>query len=270
MAQDRLNRAVRQHLAGLHASGVQYIARPLPNSQPSPSPEPTRSSDRPADVGTAPPLRPTAETASEKPSLASPKEADSLAARRLALELLAKEIEPCSRCQELFATRTQTVFGVGRLEPDICFVGEAPGADEDRQGEPFVGAAGQLLNKIIAACGYRRDEVYICNILKCRPPGNRTPTPQEADNCRDYLERQIELVRPRYLVALGGVAAKNLLQTNVGISKLRGRVYQYKNIPLICTFHPSYLLRMPAAKKDCWEDMKFLLRTMGKPIPNNG
>lgn len=270
MAQDRLNQAVRQHLAGLHAAGVQYIARPLPNSQASPPPESDRSSDRPADVATSTSPRPTPEMPSKKPSLAPPTGADSLDARRHALELLAKEIEPCSRCQELFATRTQTVFGVGRLEPDICFVGEAPGADEDRQGEPFVGAAGQLLNKIIAACGYRRDDVYICNILKCRPPGNRTPTPQEADNCRDYLERQIELVRPRYLVALGGVAAKNLLQTHLGITKLRGRVYEYRGIPLICTFHPSYLLRMPAAKKDCWEDMKFLLRTMGKPIPNTG
>src|SRR5207302_6733477 len=121
------------------------------------------------------------------------------------------------RCAELAVSRRQTVFGVGPLDPELCFLGEAPGADEDIQGEPFVGAAGQLLNRIIAACGMKREEVYICNILRCRPPGNRTPLANEAANCRPFLERQIELVAPKYIVALGGCAATNLLQTTVSI-----------------------------------------------------
>src|SRR5262249_40440580 len=142
-------------------------------------------------------------------------------ARRLkSLEVLAGRVSQCTRCSELAATRTQTVFGVGRLDPDVCFVGEAPGADEDAQGEPFVGAAGQLLNRIIAACGMKREEVYICNVLRCRPPGNRTPLPQEAANCREYLDEQLELVRPKSIVALGACAAQNLLGSKLSIGRL--------------------------------------------------
>ncbi len=189
--------------------------------------------------------------------------------RRQALEQLAAEVTRCRRCEELFATRTQTVFGVGPLDPDIAFIGEAPGADEDRQGEPFVGRAGQLLNRMIAAIGYRREDVYICNILKCRPPGNRTPTVQECRNCFPYLEQQLALVRPKYLVALGNTAARALLQTTAGVTKLRGKVYRYQDLPLICTYHPAALLRdfSGQMKREAWEDMKLLLQTMGKPIP---
>src|SRR5918912_213719 len=142
--------------------------------------------------------------------------------RRHELDVLAERVSKCPRCAELVATRTQTVFGVGRVDPEVCFVGEAPGADEDATGEPFVGAAGQLLNRIISACGMRREDVYICNIIKCRPPGNRTPLPDEAGNCREYLERQLELVRPRFLCALGATAASNLRGTNAPIGRLRG------------------------------------------------
>jgi DNA polymerase len=169
----------------------------------------------------------------------------------------------------LAATRTQTVFGVGRVEPDICFIGEAPGADEDRQGEPFVGAAGQLLNRIITACGMTRADVYICNILKCRPPGNRTPKPEEACNCREYLDRQLELVKPRSICCLGGCAAVNLLGVMTPLGKLRGRFHDHKGIPVICTYHPAYLLphRQPEKKREVWDDMKTLMKMLGREIP---
>jgi DNA polymerase len=155
------------------------------------------------------------------------------------------------------------------MEPELCFIGEAPGFDEDKQGEPFVGAAGQLLNRIIVACGMKREEVYICNILRCRPPGNRTPRPDEAANCRHFLERTLELIRPKYICCLGACAAQNLLQTPTPIGRLRGRFHQYKDIPVVCTYHPSYLLRSESnePKRQVWEDMKMLLARMGKPIP---
>jgi DNA polymerase len=187
--------------------------------------------------------------------------------RRHELAVLAERVSHCPRCVQLATTRTQTVFGVGRIDPELCFVGEAPGADEDAQGEPFVGAAGQLLNRIITACGMKREDVYICNILKCRPPGNRTPLPDEVGNCREYLDRQLELVRPRFICALGAIAAQNLLGTTLSIGKLRGQFHTYRGIPVLCTYHPAYLLRSPDKKRDVWEDMKKLLARMGKPVP---
>jgi DNA polymerase len=156
---------------------------------------------------------------------------------------------------------------VGPPNPELCFIGEAPGEQEDRKGEPFVGPAGQLLDRIIAACGMNREEVYIGNILKCRPPGNRTPLPNEAANCREYLERQLELVNPRFICCLGACAAQNLLETTASVGRLRGKEWQYRGMPVFVTYHPSYLLRNPAAKKDVWEDMKKLMERMGKPIP---
>jgi uracil-DNA glycosylase len=189
--------------------------------------------------------------------------------RLRALDALAAEIKQCMRCAELCSTRTQTVFGQGKPGVELCFVGEAPGADEDKQGIPFVGAAGQLLNKIIAASGFQREEVYICNIIKCRPPANRTPLASEAGNCRDFLERQLALVQPKYIVALGGCAASNLLQTTVSIGKLRGRFHDFRGIPVMVTYHPAFLLphRSPEKKREVWEDMKWLLQKMGRPIP---
>ncbi len=179
------------------------------------------------------------------------------------LDVLQREVTGCTRCDELVSTRTQTVFGVGDPHARLCFLGEAPGADEDRLGEPFVGRAGQLLTKIIEACGMRREDVYIGNILKCRPPGNRNPSPVEAANCRRYLERQLELIGPEFICCMGAVAAQNLLGTTVAIGRLRGRVHDYREAKVVCTYHPAYLLRNPAAKKDTWEDMKLLMREMG-------
>jgi len=196
----------------------------------------------------------------------------SLEQRRLALQTLAEEVKVCTRCAELCSTRTQTVFGQGKPGVELCFVGEAPGAEEDAQGLPFVGAAGQLLNRIITASGFKREEVYICNILKCRPPGNRTPLAAEAANCRDFLDRQLALVQPKYIVALGGCAATNLLQTTASIGKLRGRFHVYLGIPVMVTYHPAFLLphRSPQKKREVWEDMKMLLQKMGRPVPPKG
>ena len=187
----------------------------------------------------------------------------------LSLEEIRQVLGDCKRCK-LHAHRTQVVFGVGSPKADLVFVGEAPGADEDAQGEPFVGAAGQLLNKIIIACGMKREEVYILNILKCRPPGNRPPLPDEAANCRGFLDRQLELIRPRFLCALGATAAQNLLGTTQSIGKLRGSFQQYNGIPVLCTYHPAYLLRSPEKKREVWEDMKRLLEKMGRPVPQKG
>jgi DNA polymerase len=175
----------------------------------------------------------------------------------------AEQVAACVRCQELAETRTQTVFGVGNPEADIMYIGEAPGADEDRQGEPFVGRDGQLLDKIMEACKLTREEIYICNILRCRPPGNRNPTPNEAENCREYLDAQIELVDPKYIVCWGSVAAHNLLDTKAAIGKMRGKFFDYKGIKVLCTYHPSILLRSPGAKKDVWADMKIFRADMG-------
>jgi DNA polymerase len=158
------------------------------------------------------------------------------------------------------------------VDPELCFIGEAPGADEDRQGQPFVGAAGQLLTKIIEACGMKREEVYICNILKCRPPGNRQPKPAEAANCRPFLDKQVSLVRPKIICCLGASAAQYLLKSRTPIGQMRGKFYEYQGISVMCTYHPASLLphRSPENKKLVWEDMKQILQRLGKPIPQAG
>jgi uracil-DNA glycosylase family 4 len=185
------------------------------------------------------------------------------------MAVLAERVRGCMRCPVLVRSRTHTVFGAGPLDPDVLFVGEAPGGDEDAQGEPFVGPAGQLLNRIIAATGLKREEVYICNVLKCRPPGNRTPQQDEVQHCSEYLQRQIALVRPKLICALGGCAAQNLLGNSLSLGKLRGRWHDSRGTPVLCTYHPAFLLphRSPEKKKDVWEDMKLLLQRLGKPIP---
>jgi DNA polymerase len=171
---------------------------------------------------------------------------------------LAKTVSGCTRCA-LHATRTQTVFGVGNPRAKLMFIGEAPGADEDAKGEPFVGRAGQLLNKIIVAMKMQREEVYIANILKCRPPQNRDPLPAEVECCEEYLRAQIRLIQPRYICALGRIAAHWLLKTDAPLGALRTGNYTYEGIPVVVTYHPAALLRNPAFKAPCWEDMKKLM-----------
>jgi DNA polymerase len=258
-----LSRQVRQHLESLRLAGVEWLP----------------AADAPAETGRAHGEKEASKMAKPSPmadslfergeSSVESEPQQGLDERRKALQVLAETVSQCQGCPELVACRTQTVFGVGPLDAEICFVGEAPGADEDARGEPFVGAAGQLLNRIIAACQLRREEVYICNIIKCRPPGNRVPLATEATNCRGFLEDQLRLVHPKAICALGSTAAQNLLGTTQSIGKLRGRFHEYKGIPVLCTYHPAFLLphRSPEKKKEVWEDMKMLLKRIGHPIP---
>ncbi|MBA3833647.1 MAG: uracil-DNA glycosylase [Chthoniobacterales bacterium] len=187
---------------------------------------------------------------------------------------LRERVAVCTRCPHLAAARIQTVFGTGNLDADIMFIGEAPGADEDRLGEPFVGRAGQLLTKIIGAMGYTRDDVYIANVLKCRPDtpgrsaGNRPPTPEEMATCLPYLAEQIAIIEPRVLVALGATAVEGLLEFRAPMSQLRGRWHSYHDTPLMITYHPSYLLRNQSntEKRKVWEDMLLVLERLERRI----
>lgn len=234
----KARRMIWQKLESLHRCGVAQIAKPAVRNMPETQQMPHVSDQH------GPPAPPVD-----------------------ALRQLGVEIAACTRCAQLATTRTQTVMGVGDPHASLCFMGEAPGADEDRQGEPFVGAAGQLLNKIIEACTLRREQVYILNVLKCRPPGNRTPAPEEVANCREYFERQLEIIQPEFICCLGLVAAQSLLNTTQSLGRLRGRFHDYRGIKVVTTYHPAYLLRYPDMKRAAWEDMKMLMREMGLEIP---
>lgn len=179
----------------------------------------------------------------------------------LSWEALEERVSNCTRCA-LHAGRTRTVFGVGSRKADWLIIGEAPGAEEDRRGEPFVGRAGKLLDAMLAALGYERSQVYIANVVKCRPPENRDPRPEEAASCAPYLDRQIELLAPRIILAVGRVAAQRLLASDSPVGRLRGRVHRYgkTGIPLVVTWHPAYLLRRPEAKADAWRDLVLAAR----------
>ncbi|MFO0903348.1 MAG: uracil-DNA glycosylase [Pirellulales bacterium] len=298
-----MRHAVLQQLASLQRAGVQQLPRvtipvaawpqndpppaasdaapalaatPAPVAPPatpappavSTSPPPPRPAPKPtAQPAAAPPARPIpAPTGiSTPPAPVAARAAQSVDERRVALEVIQAEVKGCTRCSALVANRTQTVFGVGTLTPRLCFFGEAPGADEDRTGEPFVGRAGQLLDKIIDAMGLRREDVYILNVLKCRPPDNRPPQDDEIENCRGFYTRQLEVLRPEFICCLGASAAKTLLHSAFSIGKMRGRFYDAHGARAIVTYHPAYLLRNPAAKKDTWEDIQMLMREMGLP-----
>jgi uracil-DNA glycosylase family 4 len=175
---------------------------------------------------------------------------------------LREQVAGCTAC-DLCKTRTQTVFGVGNTQPEWLIIGEAPGAEEDRQGEPFVGRAGQLLNAMLLAVGRPRETVFIANILKCRPPGNRDPKPEEVARCLPFLQQQIQLLKPRMLLAVGRIAAQNLLATDAPLARLRGKLHHFgeAQTPLVITYHPAYLLRSPADKRKAWEDLKFARAT---------
>jgi uracil-DNA glycosylase family 4 len=258
--------ATIQHLESLKARGVRFVsvspenlsalARPAARSNPVSIPVPKPDVPRPVAV-------------TQVPIAAS---TDPVKVAALA-ELRARAMV-CVKCPNLAASRKNVVFGVGSIDASLMFVGEAPGADEDEQGEPFVGKAGQLLTKIIQTMGLQRETVYIANILKCRPDtpgqsaGNRKPTPAEMATCIPYLHEQIDLIQPRVLVALGGTAVEGLLGKTAGITKLRGQWQTYRNIPLMPTYHPAYLLRNQALseKRRVWEDMLAVMEKLGMPI----
>lgn len=259
------------HIDASHALAVSGAAPAPPSERPAAPPLPPRRSDAraqelpvsaPRDEADLPPV-----CTSELPETQA----------RLALEVLdEKFVRSCTRCA-LHAGRSQTVFGVGPVRPDIVFVGEGPGADEDEQGLPFVGRAGELLTRMIAAMTLTRAQVYICNVVKCRPPGNRTPTEAEMATCSPYLFRQLAVLRPRVIVALGRPASQTLLATAVPISRLRGEFHdfpppalQHHGLPackLMPTFHPAYLLRSPEEKPKGWHDLKQVMRFLGIAVP---
>ena len=234
-------RAIRQRLESLAAAGVTDLPR---------SRRPAAPRDRTAgDAATV--------SASANVTVGGPDD------RARILDVIRQEVAVCRRCEPLACARLNTVFGSGPATARLCFFGEAPGADEDASGLPFVGRAGQLLTKIIEACKLSRDEVYILNVLKCRPPDNRQPLPAEIDNCREYFERQLAAIAPEYVCCLGTTAAQALLRTTEPIGKLRGRWFTHGAAAVICTYHPSYLLRNPSAKRHVWDDMKLLMGRMG-------
>ena len=251
----RIQKAVVQKLESLQRSGVRQFPRTELLQRPA-----ARSKD------TSPVRDVQVKKASAQvhpPNALKPELAVDATEASDALRILADEVGGCTQCHELASTRKQTVFGVGDPNARLAFFGEAPGADEDRLGEPFVGRAGQLLTKIIEACTLRRDDVYIMNVLKCRPPGNRNPTPEEAQHCRPFFERQLEIVKPDFICCLGAIAATTLLETSSSVGRLRGRFHDWRGIKVLVTYHPSYLLRNADAKKLVWADMKMLMKEMG-------
>ena len=239
---------VRTNLASRQRSGLMGVPR-----------TPTRPSEASGGVvgvgGRSAVASAAAAAKSTAPASEASDDAPSRPTGAAGLALVREELGDCQRCK-LAPLRTKLVFGVGNPNAHLVFVGEAPGADEDAQGEPFVGKAGQLLTKMIEAMGYARQDVYICNILKCRPPGNRNPEPDEVAACEPFLKKQLGAIRPRLIVALGKFAVQCLLRDDSPISRLRGNFRTYEGIPLMPTFHPAYLLRDPSKKKLAWEDLK--------------
>ncbi len=275
--QQQLRRVVLQRLQSLHDAGVRGLPRAEPvqrveavaplasqdaGSSSSETEEDRVPRRRPTEPSVAEPATPGShEAASAKPPMSQEE-------RVAALATLCSDVAACARCKELSSTRSQTVFGVGDPMARLVFLGEAPGADEDRLGEPFVGRAGQLLTNIIEACTLSREDVYILNILKCRPPKNRNPASDETANCRDYLQKQLSIIQPEFICCLGAVAAQNLLETRTSIGDLRGRFHQFGAFRVLATYHPAYLLRNPSAKRATWDDMKLLMSEMGIELPS--
>jgi uracil-DNA glycosylase len=276
----RLSAALRAHVEWLAVTGATGLpASPAESVRasmaPAVVPQATQATQSargaPAKPNTTPPALGTSSPASAPagsgPAARAALSPEAREAARVRLSTLAEEVTGCTRCG-LHAGRTQTVFARGTPRSGLCFVGEGPGADEDAQGFPFVGKAGQLLDRMIAAMGFDRDDVYVANIVKCRPPNNRKPEPEEMATCMPYLAEQLELVNPEVIVALGATAVQGLLGTSEGITRMRGRWRLYRGkIAVMPTFHPAYLLRTPAAKREVWEDLQAVLRQLGRTVP---
>lgn len=240
------------HLIWLKEAGVRDVPRPQPVARATPVQAPTAPA-----TGTATALPP------PKPAASTTYSLNDKGCGSQPLLAIRQELGDCRRCK-LAGGRTHLVFGVGNPKAELMFVGEGPGADEDQQGEPFVGKAGQLLTKMIEAMGYRREQVYIANVVKCRPPGNRNPEPDEIEACEPFLRRQIEAIQPKVIVALGKFAAQTLLRSTIPITKLRGTWSSYGGVRLMPTFHPAYLLRSPQEKKTAWADLQLVMAELGK------
>lgn len=211
--------------------------------------------------------RPTAVLKESISEVANPRLEAGITDPAKALRVIREDLGDCTRCRLSKQGRKQIVFGVGDPQAELMFIGEAPGADEDEQGEPFVGRAGQLLNNMIKAMGLRREDVYIANIIKCRPPGNRTPERDECETCSPFLMRQISAIKPKAIVALGAVAAKTLLAINAPMTEFRGRWYDFRGTKLAVTYHPAFLLRDPRQKGEAWKDLQMVMRELGLPVP---
>lgn len=221
------------------------------------------------------PAAPAAAAAAAEPAVASPSLAAAYPGNELPiqqrheqLQQLADQVAQCTRCEQLARCRRNTVFGEGNPAARVCFFGEGPGAEEDASGRPFVGRSGELLTKMIEACTFARGDVYILNTVKCRPPGNRNPEPDELTHCRPYFEQQLQIIRPQYVVCLGSVAMQTLLQTTLSIGRMRGRFHRYHDSKVVATYHPAYLLRNPNAKRQAWADLKMLMADMGINPPS--
>jgi uracil-DNA glycosylase len=227
-------------------------------------PEPEQREEMPRTA------KPAAAVVFEEAPLAAAKPESKLKDPVQALRVIREDLGDCTRCRLHKQGRKQIVFGVGNANADLMFIGEAPGADEDAQGEPFVGRAGQLLNNMIKAMGLRREDVYIANIIKCRPPNNRTPERDECETCSPFLMRQIAVIKPKVIVALGAVAAKTLLAINASMAELRGHWYDFRGTRLAVTYHPAFLLRDPRQKKETWKDLQMVMKELGLPVPAKG
>jgi uracil-DNA glycosylase family 4 len=228
-----------------------------------PEPQPEQPKEMPRTRAVAAPI-------AEENVFAVPKPEAAAADPVKALKVIREDLGDCTRCPLHKQGRKQIVFGVGNPKAELMFIGEAPGADEDQQGEPFVGRAGQLLNNMIKAMGLRREDVYIANIIKCRPPGNRTPERDECETCSPFLMRQIAAIKPKAIVALGAVAAKTLLAINAPMSEFRGRWFDFRGTKLAVTYHPAFLLRDPRQKKETWKDLQMVMKELGMAIPAKG
>ncbi|MFK8114070.1 MAG: uracil-DNA glycosylase family protein [Rubripirellula sp.] len=229
-------------------------AKPPTTPVAAPAPAPTRSAPNAAPVTSAS----VSMTGDSYPGPSLP-----AAERQSQLEVISQEVAACVRCEVLAGCRTNTVFGEGSSSPRVVFFGEGPGADEDRSGRPFVGKAGQLLTKMIEACTFQREDVYILNTVKCRPPGNRNPELDELTNCREYYERQLAILQPEYIVCMGAVSAQELLKSKLSVGRLRGKFHRYFQSKVLVTYHPAYLLRNPSAKKAAWVDLQLMLQDAG-------
>ena len=266
LSKTSLNYLLSEYLEDLKRSGVQDFKRAPRASTPSRlASRPSDSTARSEPVASPPSPSPSAPLRARRDA-SSPESSVGGDPRVAELRLISEQVAQCSRCAELASNRTQTVFGTGDPHAELVFIGEGPGAEEDLRGEPFVGRSGKLLTDMIEK-GMRipRSSVFICNIVRCRPPGNRNPTGEEATACRPFLDATLKVVAPKYICCLGSIAATNLLGVESSLGRLRGVVHSYGDAKVVCTYHPAYLLRNPSAKKDAWQDLQLLMSEMGLP-----